>query len=60
MLRLGSVANRRDVVRFDGGYTALRVRELNADGFAGSWESGTRTPSARGYFCATRAEVKSK
>jgi hypothetical protein len=60
MLRLGSVANRRDVVRFDGGYTALRVRELDADGFAGNWESGTRTPSARGYFCATRAEAKSK
>lgn len=60
LLRLGSLANRRDVVRFDGGYTALRVRELTADGFAGNWESGSPMPTARGYFCATRVQPESK
>ena len=60
LLRLGSLANRRDVVRFDGGYTALRVRELNADGFAGNWESGAPMPTARGHFCATRVQPESK
>jgi hypothetical protein len=28
MLRLGSEANRSDLVRFDGGYTVLRVRRI--------------------------------
>jgi hypothetical protein len=48
------------VVRFDGGYTALRVRELNPDGFAGNWESGAPMPAARGHFCATRLQPESK
>ncbi len=60
LLRLGSLANRRDVARFDGGYTALRVRELTADGFAGNWESGAPMPRARGHFCATRVPPESK
>jgi hypothetical protein len=60
LLRLGSLANRRDVTRFDGGYTALRVRELNDDGFAGNWESGAPMPTARGHFCATRVQSESK
>jgi hypothetical protein len=56
LLRLGSLANRRDVVRFDGGYTALWVRALDSEGFAGSWESGAPMPTARGHFCATRVQ----
>ncbi len=58
MLRLGVQANRPGLVRFDGGYTALRVREIADDGFAGDWESGAPLPRVRGYFCAVRiAEV---
>jgi len=56
VLRLGSEANRRDVVRFDGGYTALRVRELNGDRFQGSWASGIQTQRSAGYFCARRVD----
>lgn len=58
VLRLGSEANRRDVARFDGGYTALRVRELDEDGFRGTWASGVRTQRSAGYFCAERIVEK--
>ena len=60
LLRLGSLANRRDVVRFDGGYAVLRVKELNAEGFTGSWESGAPMPTASGHFCATRVQPESR
>lgn len=56
VLRLGSLANQRDVVRFDGGYTALRVRDITAHGFRGSWASGTMGAQAEGYFCAVRID----
>lgn len=52
-LRLGSEANRREV-RFDGGYTALRVRVIDDGGFAGRWASGTLGEQAAGDFCAVR------
>jgi hypothetical protein len=56
MLRLGADANRRDQARFDGGYFALTVRQINAGGFAGTWASAAGDPkAATGYFCATRA-----
>ena len=54
VMRLGSDANRRDRQRFDGGYTALRVRRVGAEGFAGTWASGVTGERAAGYFCATR------
>jgi hypothetical protein len=54
MLRLGALANRRGVARFDGGYFALTVRRIDADGFAGTWSSGTAREAASGYFCAER------
>lgn len=53
-LRMGAEANRRDVVRFDGGYLALRVVEAADDRFAGSWASGVGTQRSAGYFCAVR------
>ena len=53
-IRLGSEANRRDRQRFDGGYTALRVREASADRMAGSWASGVSSERSAGYFCAVR------
>lgn len=55
-LRLGSDANRREMVRFDGGYTALYVREITNDRFAGDWASGAGSSQVRGHFCATRVE----
>ena len=55
MLRLGSDANRRGVVRYDGGYFALTVRRIGAGEFAGTWASGVATGGAEGYFCAERA-----
>jgi hypothetical protein len=54
MLRLGSESNRPGVVKFDGGYTVLRVLRVEADGFDGSWSSGASMPVAGGYFCAVR------
>ena len=54
VMRLGSDANRRDRQRFDGGYTALRVRQVGAGQLAGSWSSGVTAERAAGYFCATR------
>ncbi len=55
-LRLGSNANRRDVVRYDGAYTVLRVRQSDEDGFAGSWRSGSGSgldlSVTTGHFCA--------
>jgi hypothetical protein len=57
MLRLGALANRRGLQRFDGGYFALTVRRIDADGFAGTWASGTARQAAAGYFCAERTSL---
>jgi len=54
VIRLGSDANRRDRQRVDGGYTALRVRQVGPGRLAGSWSSGVTGERAAGYFCATR------
>ncbi len=53
LLRLGSDANRRTLVRFDGGYTVLEVVEITAESFSGTWSSGARGPESEGFFCAT-------
>ena len=53
LLRLGSDANRRDLVRFDGGYAVLTVVEIMAESFSGTWSSGARGPDSEGFFCAT-------
>lgn len=53
LLRLGSDANRVDRLLYDGGYTVLRVRQIDPNGFSGTWESGARS-SVTGYFCATQ------
>jgi hypothetical protein len=55
MLRLGSVANRRGLRRFDGGYTVLQVQQVTDSGFAGSWRSGANLEASGGHFCAVRA-----
>jgi hypothetical protein len=55
LLRVGSEANRRDVRRFDGAFTVLRVQQVTDEGFAGTWESGVDMDRSGGHFCATRA-----
>jgi hypothetical protein len=55
MLRLGSEANRRDVRRFDGAFTALQVQQVSDKGFAGTWRSGLGVDESSGHFCADRA-----
>ena len=55
MLRIGSEANRKDVRRFDGAYTALQVTQVNDQGFAGTWRSGLGTEEFGGHFCAVRS-----
>jgi len=56
LIRLGSDANRRDVVRFDGGYTVLTVVESDEESFSGTWSSGARGPESSGFFCAAPEE----
>ena len=56
VLRLGSDANQRERQRVDGGYTALRIRQLSPEGFSGTWASGIKTEQSAGYFCAERWE----
>jgi hypothetical protein len=58
VLRLGSDANRQDRQRVDGGYTALHVRQLSAEGFSGTWGSGVTGERSAGYFCAVRKDGK--
>ena len=55
-VRLGSEANRRGLTRFDGGYTALFVRQAGTAGFAGNWASGVTGQLSSGHFCATLAQ----
>jgi hypothetical protein len=55
-VRLGSEANRRGMTRFDGGYTALFVRQASTGGFAGNWASGVTGQLSSGHFCASMVE----
>ncbi len=50
LLRLGSDANRRDLIRFDGGYAVLTVVEITAESFSGTWSSGVRGPASEGLL----------
>ena len=60
ILRLGAEANRRERLRYDGGYFALLVRGIGPRGFTGTWSSGSGTSSATGYFCAERVSADTK
>jgi hypothetical protein len=54
-LRLGTEANRRGQIRFDGTYMSLAVRDSGADGFSGEWRTGgVEGEEASGRFCASR------
>lgn len=56
VVRLGSEANRRDLQRFEGGYTVLRIHRITEDGFSGLWVSGVMEDEAGGHFCAVRQD----
>jgi hypothetical protein len=60
ILRLGAEANRRERLRYDGGYFALLVRGIGPRGFTGTWSSGSGSSSATGYFCAERVGEDTK
>ncbi len=55
-IRLGSDANIRGLTRFDGGYTALFVRQASTGGLAGNWASGATGQLSSGHFCASLAQ----
>ena len=52
LLRLGSIANQRDLRRYDGAYAVLEVGEISTNGFAGNWRSGKSGSRIEGYFSA--------
>lgn len=54
ILRIGEEAIRGDIVRFDGGYTALYLQHVSASSIRGGWASGVTTKAVTGYFCAER------
>lgn len=54
VLRIGQEALRTDIVRFDGGYTALYLRQVTGETIRGGWASGVRSQEASGHFCAVR------
>jgi hypothetical protein len=57
VLRIGQEALRTDIVRFDGGYTALFLQEVSSSSIRGGWKSAvTPMESSSGHFCAVRRE----
>lgn len=57
VLRIGQEALRTDIVRFDGGYTALFLQEVSSSSIRGGWKSAvTPMESSSGHFCAVRQE----
>jgi hypothetical protein len=57
VLRIGQEALRTDIVRIDGGYTALFLRQVSSASIRGGWTSAvTPSESSAGHFCAVRGE----
>jgi len=54
VLRIGQEAIPSNMLRFDGGYTALFLRHVSVNAIRGGWASGVTTETASGYFCAER------
>lgn len=54
VMRIGQEAIRSNLLRFDGGYTALFLRQVSANVIRGGWASGVSTETVSGYFCAAR------
>jgi hypothetical protein len=55
VLRIGQEAIRSNLLRIEGGYTALFLRQVSINAIRGGWASGVTTEAAKGYFCAQRA-----
>lgn len=56
VLRFGSEVNRQGQMAFDAAYTALDIRVVEGNRFAGNWRSGVDAERVEGYFCAQRIE----
>lgn len=54
VMRIGQEAIRSNLVKFDGGYTALFLRQVSVNAMRGGWASGVATEAVSGYFCAER------
>jgi uncharacterized Zn-binding protein involved in type VI secretion len=54
VMRIGQEAIRSDIMRIEGGYTALFLRQVSADAIRGGWASGVTSEESSGYFCALR------
>jgi hypothetical protein len=54
VLRIGQEEIPSDLIRFDGGFTALFLRQVSATSMRGGWASGVAPGQAGGYFCAER------
>jgi len=59
VMRIGQEEIQSDLVRFDGGYTALYLRQVSATAIRGGWASAVAGTAASGYFCAERVEKAS-
>ncbi len=54
VMRIGQEAIRSNLVRIEGGYMALFLRQVSVTALRGGWASGVSTETASGYFCAER------
>lgn len=54
VMRIGEEMIHSSLVRFDGAYTALYLRQVSANGIYGGWASGVTGQEAAGHFCAVR------
>ena len=54
VMRIGQEAIRSNLLRIEGGYTALFLRQVSTNTIRGGWASGVTTEAAKGYFCAER------
>ena len=53
-MRIGQEAIHSDLMRIDGGYTALHLALVSVNAIRGGWASGVNQQQASGYFCAER------
>ena len=54
VMRIGQEAIRSNLMRIEGGYTALFLRQVSVNAIRGGWASGVTTEESSGYFCAQR------
>jgi hypothetical protein len=54
-MRIGQEAIRSDLMRIEGGYTALFLRLVSVNVIRGGWASGVTAEESSGHFCAQRA-----